>query len=309
MSISVAASCQLAATIAYTNPMTNGLLVLDKPQGITSRDALDRAAKWFPRKTKIGHAGTLDPLATGVLVLAIGQATRLVEYVQAMPKVYRTRIRLGATSDTDDADGTIAPNSTAAPVAEPVVRAALAQFIGDVEQVPPAYSAARVEGQRAYDRARRGDEVTLAPRRVRIDLINMLSYEWPDLTLDIQSGKGTYIRSIARDLGTALGVGGYVAELRRLRIGVFMLDQAVPLDANPEVARQKLLPMTMAVSTLDTIRVSPDDGRRLRNGLAIPAAGDGEVAVLDQEGQLMGVGRVGDGTLRPEKMLQMTNRQ
>src|SRR5262245_13147786 len=128
----------------------NGLLVLDKPPGLTSRDALDRAARWFPRKTRIGHAGTLDPLATGVLVLAVGQATRLIEYVQAMPKTYRTCIRLGATSDTDDADGTVTPNPAAAPVDEAAVRAALTGFIGEVEQVPPAYSAARVEGRRAY---------------------------------------------------------------------------------------------------------------------------------------------------------------
>src|SRR5688572_19646219 len=117
--------------------MNHGLLVLDKPPGLTSRDALDRAAKWFPRKTKIGHAGTLDPLATGVLVLAVGHATRLVEYVQAMPKVYRTRIRLGATSDTDDADGTVTAIPNAAPVPEPAVRAALERFVGEVEQVPP----------------------------------------------------------------------------------------------------------------------------------------------------------------------------
>src|SRR5262249_45890337 len=128
--------------------MTHGLLVLDKPQGMTSRDALDRAARWFPRKTKIGHAGTLDPLATGVLVLAIGQATRLIEYVQAMSKVYQTRIRLGGTSDTDDADGTITSTPTAAPVAEPTVRAALGRCSGENVQTPPAYSAARVEGPR-----------------------------------------------------------------------------------------------------------------------------------------------------------------
>jgi tRNA pseudouridine55 synthase len=283
----------------------HGLLVVDKPQGITSRDALDRAAKWFPRKTKIGHAGTLDPLATGVLVLAIGQATRLVEYVQAMPKVYQTRIRLGAASDTDDADGTITPSPAAAPVEEASVRIALDRFLGEVEQLPPAYSAARVAGQRAYDRARRGDGVALAPRRVRIDRIDVLSYVWPELALEIHCGKGTYIRSIARDVGIALGVGGYVAELRRLRIGVFTLDQAVPLDTDAETALKRLLPMTMAISGLNTIRVSPDDVRRLRNGLSVSADGEGEVAVLDRDGQLVGVGRVGAGVLRPDKVLQI----
>jgi len=287
--------------------MTNSLLVIDKPQGITSRDALDRAARWFPRKTRIGHAGTLDPLATGVLVLAIGQATRLIEYVQAMSKEYQTRIRLGATSDTDDGDGTITSNPTAASVAEPIVRATLDRFIGEIDQTPPAYSAARVEGQRAYARARRGDAVTLAPRRVRIDQIDLLSYAWPDLILSVHCGKGTYIRSIARDLGTALGVGGYVAELRRLRIGVFTLDQGVPLDSDSEVARQKLLPMTAAVSGLKSVQVRADDAQRLRSGLSVRAAGEGEVAVLDEDGQLLGVGRAEDGLLRPEKVLANPN--
>ena len=240
---------------------THGLLVLDKPAGITSRDAVDRAARWFPRKTKIGHAGTLDPLATGVLVLAIGQATRLIEYVQAMAKAYRTSIRLGATSDTDDADGTVTMNPPAVPPNEAAVRIAINQFVGEVEQVPPAYSAARVEGRRAYALARRGDDVTLAPRRVRIDRIDIRSYAWPDLELDVHCGKGTYIRSIARDLGTALGVGGYVTALRRLRIGSFTVEQAVPLDADPETVRGKLLPMANALESLPSVSVSLDEVR------------------------------------------------
>src|SRR3954463_13538651 len=130
--------------------MDHGLLVLDKPQGITSRDAVDSAGRWFPRKRKIGHAGTLDPLATGVLVLAVGHATRLIEYVQDMPKTYRARITLGATSDTDDADGTIIPSRDAEPLAESSIREALTKFAGEIDQVPPAYSAARISGQRAY---------------------------------------------------------------------------------------------------------------------------------------------------------------
>jgi tRNA pseudouridine55 synthase len=277
----------------------NGLLVLDKPSGLTSRDAVDRAARWFPRKTKIGHAGTLDPLATGVLVLAVGQATRLIEYVQAMPKVYRTRIRLGATSDTDDADGTITENANAHPVNEEAVRAALASFIGEVEQVPPTYSAARVEGRRAYALARRGTEVELAPRKVRVDRIDVREYRWPELELDVFCGKGTYIRSIARDLGRALGVGGYVTELRRLRIGPFTVEDAIPLDAKAP----KLLPMAAAVSGLPVVRVTADEVRRLRNGQTIPAAGDGEVAVFDEPGELVAVGRMAQGWLKPEKVL------
>jgi tRNA pseudouridine55 synthase len=282
--------------------MTHGLLVLDKLPGITSRDALDRAAKWFPRKTRIGHAGTLDPLATGVLVLAVGHATRLIEYLQAMPKLYRTRVRLGATSDTDDAAGSVTPNPEAAPANEPVVRAALARFVGEIEQVPPAYSAARVEGRRAYDLARGGAEVTLAPRRVRIDRIDVREYAWPELEMDVHCGKGTYIRSIARDLGTALGLGGYVTALRRLRIGPFAVEEAVPLDAPPDAARGQLLPMAMAVSGLPVVRVTADEARRLRHGQTVPAAGGGEVVVLGDAGELIAIGRVDGGLLRPEKV-------
>jgi tRNA pseudouridine55 synthase len=281
----------------------NGLLVIDKPAGITSREAVDRAAKWFPRKTKIGHAGTLDPLATGVLVLAVGPATRLIEYVQAMPKAYRTRIRLGATSDTDDADGTVTPDPTAAPVGEAAVRAALEAFVGGIEQVPPAYSAARVEGRRAHLLARKGHEVALAPRRVRIDRIDVREYRWPDLELDVSCGKGTYIRSIARDLGRALGVGGYVTALRRLRIGPFAAEDAVPPDADAEAARGKLLPLAAAVSGLPVVRVTADEARRLRNGQALPANGGGEVAVLNEAGGLVAVGRVVGGWLKPEKVM------
>jgi len=284
-------------------PALGGLLVLDKPSGITSRDAVDRAASWFPRKTKIGHAGTLDPLATGVLVLAVGSATRLIEYVQDMPKIYRTHIRLGATSDTDDADGTVTPNPTAAPMDVETVRAVLAAFVGEVEQVPPAYSAARVEGRRAYALARRGADVALAPRRVRIDRIEIREYRWPELELDVHCGKGTYIRSIARDLGRVLGVGGYVTDLRRLRIGPFMVDEAVPLEADSDAARRKLLPPAAAVSGLPVVRVRADEIRQLRNGQAIPAAGEGEMAVLDEAGELVAVGHAVGGWLKPEKVL------
>ena len=269
---------------------------------MTSREALDRAARWFSRKTKIGHCGTLDPLATGVLVLALGNATRLVEYVQAMPKAYRTKIVLGATSDTDDADGTVTPTG-AGPVTEEAVRAGLTAFVGEVEQTPPAYSAARVEGQRAHSLARRGEDVALTPRRVRIDSIEVRSFAWPELEVDVACGKGTYIRSIARDLGAALGVGGYVAELRRLRIGPFNADDGVTLDADPEVVRTKVLPLGVALSGLPQVTVSADDARRLRHGQTIPVAGDGEVAVTEVGGQLVGVGRIEGGALRPEKIL------
>src|SRR5262249_2168360 len=170
----------------------HGVLVLDKPGGITSRAAVDRAQRWFPPGTRLGHTGTLDPLATGVLALCVGVATRLTEYGQRMNKPSRTGLLLGAQSDTDDADGTITPVAEAQAPQRAVVERALAGFIGEIEQVPPAYSAAKVTGRRAYDLARQGEEVVLQPRRVRIYGIDLLAYDYPRLELEVRCGKGTY---------------------------------------------------------------------------------------------------------------------
>lgn len=187
----------------------SGLLVIDKPGGMTSRDVVNRAQLWFPRKTKLGHTGTLDPLASGVLVVCVGAATRLAEYVQAMGKTYRTRILLGHRSDTDDADGTVTPVAGVAAVSEQAIRDALPRFVGTISQTPPAYSALKVAGQRAHDLARSGAEVKLAARPVSVYRIHLLGYDWPHLDLEIDCGKGTYIRSIARDLGDASASVGW----------------------------------------------------------------------------------------------------
>src|SRR5438270_8450848 len=174
----------------------HGLLVLDKPLGETSRAAVDRAQRWFPRGTRLGHTGTLDPLATGVLVLCVGHATRLTEYVQAMGKTYVTDVTLGARSATDDAEGPVTPVPDARPPDRPAVEAAVAGFVGSIEQVPPAFSAAKVTGRRAYDLARQGAAVNLTARTVRIDGIDILEYAYPTLRLEVRCGKGTYIRSV-----------------------------------------------------------------------------------------------------------------
>src|SRR5438270_252365 len=178
----------MAGTTRERGP--DGLLVLDKPGGMTSRAALDRAARWFPRGTRVGHTGTLDPLATGVLVLCLGSATRLAEYVQRMGKTYRTGILLGARSDTDDADGTVVPVAGARAPSAAAVAACLAAFVGEVEQVPPAYSAAKVTGRRAYDLARRGQQVALQARRVAIHGIDLLGFDYPRLELAVRCGRG-----------------------------------------------------------------------------------------------------------------------
>lgn len=219
----------------------NGLLVIDKPTGMTSRDVVNRVQQWFPRGTKVGHTGTLDPLATGVLVVCVGAATKLADVVQAMGKTYRSQFRLGATSDTDDADGAVTLVTDATPPTEEAVRTALAGFVGVVEQLPPAYSALKVAGRRAHDLARRGEAVELKPRPVRIDAVRLLGYAWPFVEVEVDCGKGTYIRSIARDLGEKLGVGGLVASLRRTRVGPFTAEQAIGLDIGWQEARSRLL--------------------------------------------------------------------
>lgn len=219
----------------------NGLLVIDKPAGMTSRDVVNRVQQWFPRGTKVGHTGTLDPLATGVLVICVGSATKLADVVQAMGKTYRSQFRLGATSDTDDADGTVTLVPNAVSPSEELVRTALAGFVGVVEQLPPAYSALKVAGRRAHDLARRGEAVELKPRPVRIDAVRLLGYEWPFVEVEVDCGKGTYIRSIARDLGAKLGVGGLVATLRRTRVGPFHVEQGIGLELTWEEARKRLI--------------------------------------------------------------------
>lgn len=247
----------------------NGLLVIDKPGGMTSRDAVDRVQRWLPRKTKIGHTGTLDPLATGVLVVCVGAATRLADYVQAMGKSYASRFRLGATSNSDDADGEVTETPDAVPPTREKVAAALAGFVGVIEQVPPAVSALKVGGRRAHDLARLGRPFELAARAVRIDAVRLVRYEWPFADVEVDCGKGTYIRSIARDLGSKLGCGGLVQTLRRTRVGPFTAEQGVGVDAPPTDLGARLLPAAAAVAGMLRDELGEDDARRFRQGQAI----------------------------------------
>jgi tRNA pseudouridine55 synthase len=294
----------------------NGLLVLDKPQGITSRAAVDRAQRWFPRGTRIGHTGTLDPLATGVLVLCLGVATRLTEYVQRMAKTYRTEILLGARSDTDDADGVVTQVPVVRPPTLDVVRTCLATFVGAIEQVPPSYSAAKVTGRRAYDLARAGQEVALEARTVRIDAIDILVYDFPRLEIEVRCGKGTYIRSLARDVGEKLGCGGLVQFLRRTTVGPFTADRAVSLDADAATARASLHPLSAALAELPTLTLPSSEATRLRHGQVVslpvdalrnPGSRPGECAVVDLAGKLVGVGTLDPqrGVVLPAKMLPL----
>jgi tRNA pseudouridine55 synthase len=308
-------------------PTVDGLLVLDKPSGMTSRAVVDRVLRWFPRRTRIGHTGTLDPLATGVLVLCLGEATRLSEYVQRMSKMYRTTLRLGSRSDSDDADGVITPVSGAVEPDAAAVEACVAAFVGVISQVPPAYSAAKVAGRRAYDLARRGSEVTLPPRPVHIHAIEVLHYAYPQLDLEVHCGKGTYIRSLARDIGEHLGCGAFVQTLRRTRVGSFTADGALTLEAEAETARARLVPIEMAVAELPRVVLPDSELKRLSQGqsvllearsvseakpaLAYVSGSDGtHVAVFDEAGRLAAVALFDPRrqTLQPVKVLQLKKR-
>jgi len=285
----------------------NGLVVLNKPAGVTSRKMVDRALEWFPGE-RAGHAGTLDPMATGVLVVCIGPATRLIEYVQRMGKTYSAGVRLGAWSETDDAEGTIHPVDNAVRPSRQQVAECLQTFVGEIEQTPPAYSAAHVAGRRAYRLARKGQDVALAPRLVRIHRIDLIHYEYPRLDLVIDCGKGTYIRSVARDLGRRLGCGGYLERLQRSRVGPFTVEQAVSFDTARESVRDRLLPARLAVSELPGVSLSDAEVSRLRQGQRLPPRATiprGDVALFDEKGELAGIGRADheQQVLRPFKML------
>jgi tRNA pseudouridine55 synthase len=273
----------------------SGLLVIDKAGGMTSRDAVNRIQRWFPRRTKVGHTGTLDPLATGVLVVCVGAATRLAEFVQGMGKTYRTRLLLGHRSDTDDADGMITMVAGASVPSDAAVREVAASFVGAIEQVPPAFSALKVGGRRAHELARQGAEVPLAPRTVNVYAVRVLDYAYPTLDLEVDCGKGTYIRSIARDLGDKLGCGGIVQTLRRTRVGPFTVELGVGVDIDPGAGRSKVLPTAAAVAGLPAVTAPTEVAARIRHGqrvrLDTPAGPhNGPAAVFDERRELVAVG-------------------
>ena len=275
-----------------------GFYNLNKPVGPTSHDLVARVRRAIGRGVKVGHAGTLDPFAGGVLVICVGPATRLADYVQSATKRYTTMITLGGVSDTDDHLGRITPTAGATPPSADAVEAALTQFVGAVQQRPPAYSAVKADGQRAYKLARDGHPPQLASREVRIHELRLRSYAYPSVELDITCGAGTYIRALARDIGQQLGVGGYCSELTRQAVGPFTLATAVAVDNMDPLA--DLIRPTVALPNMPAYVVSPEartnlsHGKRLSFDVLQPAPdgadGDGEVALLDAEGNLLALG-------------------
>ena len=287
-----------------------GVLNLSKPIGMTSRDVVDRVARPL-RKVKVGHAGTLDPLASGVLVVCVGAATRLIEYVQRMPKTYRARVRLGATSDTDDADSAIV-EAIAPPVpTEAELRAALATQVGTIDQVPPEFSAIKVAGERAYDLARAGREVVLKARPVTISRVELIEYAWPHAELEIDCGSGTYIRSIARDVGQSLGCGGLIEVLTRTRIGPFTIEEAHdPMTLDRTAILEGLKPATEAVAGMPRVVLAAEQVRAIGQGrtIEVDPTMPGEVALLDEDGGLVAIAEAVEGgrRLAPRRVLHAT---
>lgn len=290
----------------------DGIIVVAKEPGPTSHDIVALVRRLTGVK-RVGHGGTLDPFAAGVLPVFVGQATRLVEYHMADDKAYRALVAFGARSTTDDLDGELTPTG-AAPTRDEV-DASLTAFRGEIDQVPPDYSAVRVGGRKAYELARHGEKPELRSRRVTIHRIELLAWDDADpsrpvATIEVDCSAGTYIRAIARDLGDRLGSGAYLAALTRTASGPFSLDAAHRLDVVRAAlanggADRLLLPMDTGL-TLPEVTLSPDElvpfarGQQLRRAGALPA--DGLVRVRNGSGRLVAIARVADGVLAPEKV-------
>lgn len=253
----------------------SGLLIVDKPSGMTSHDVVAIIRKGTGLR-RIGHTGTLDPRASGVLVILIGPAVRLSEYITSEKKGYEAIIHFGSVSDTYDGDGNIIPTGHDAPVDEEEIMDAMSEFVGDIVQVPPVYSAIKINGRKAYDMARKGEDVQMKARNVTIYSFDFIEYIRPDLTADIICSAGTYIRSIAHDLGEKLGCGAYLAGLRRTRSGKFSLRDAVPLaDLRKAFEEgtwyQYLIPAAEALSDYEEVFLDMETEAEIRFGRRIPA--------------------------------------
>lgn len=295
----------------------NGWLIFDKPQGMTSTQAVARVKRLY-NASKAGHAGTLDPLATGVLPIALGEATKTVPFVMEGSKGYRFTVRFGVETDTDDAEGKMVASSDKRPT-RAEIEAKLPDFTGEIDQVPPRYSALKVDGARAYDLARDEADFELAPRRVSIATLRLVAHPDADhCLLEARCGKGTYVRSLARDLGRALGSLGHVEALRRTRVGGFDEDSAVPLATLEALAESggheglltALRPVETALSDIPALALSGSDADRLRRGQPVLLRGrdapivEGMVYATSR-GTLVALGEVSKGELKPKRIFNL----
>lgn len=291
----------------------NGWLVIDKPLNIGSTTVVSKL-KWSLFPKKIGHAGTLDPLATGVLPIALGHATKLIPFVMDGTKIYDFTVTWGLETDTDDAAGKPMQTSPARPSKEDIL-SVLHRFIGDIEQLPPAYSALKVDGKRAYDLARSGQEVTLKPRPVHVENLTLLQSTTDTADFRVVCGKGTYVRSLGRDLGRALGCFGYITALRRVACGPFRIEDALPLTDFAEKRESvSLLPLETALDALPQLCLSPILTHRLLQGQRIPYREVADTLIsrpmentllrLMENKTFVGLVRYAQGTLHPYRIFK-----
>ena len=291
----------------------NGILVVDKPAGISSNDVVQQAKRLFGAQ-KVGHTGSLDPLATGVLPLCFGEATKFSQYLLDADKKYWTQVRLGITTETADADGEVIAQADTSGITESQVTAALETFVGEIEQIPSMYSALKHQGQPLYKLARQGIEVERAPRRISIYSAELLQFSEASIELRVHCSKGTYIRSLAEDLGAALGCGGHVSALRRLAAGPYEEVQATTLDELREVVDVRemdalLLPVSSAVGSWPAVRLHEDTAHYVRQGQPVQVAHaptDGWVQIFElaEEDRFLGVGEIlTDGRVAPRRLV------
>ncbi len=293
-----------------TGERVNGWLAVDKPAGKTSAQVVAISKQLFSAQ-KAGHGGTLDPFATGVLPIAFGEATKAVEYVMRGNKVYRFTIRWGEARDTDDCDGAVVDTSEVRPrVCE--IEAELAHFRGEIEQVPPAFSAIKIRGYRAYKLARGGAIPDLAPRRIRITRLQLLSREGEDhATFEMECGKGTYVRALARDLSLRLGTLGYVSALRRRGAGPFAENDAISLDSLEKLGHssarsQHLLPVEAALADIPAITLTVIQAEKLRHGETVNVEStDTGFRCAMASGRLVALAEVADGRARPKRVFNL----
>jgi tRNA pseudouridine55 synthase len=283
----------------------DGVLVVDKPSGMTSHDVVDEVRRVLGTR-KVGHGGTLDPDATGVLVVGIGKATRLLSYAQAVPKRYLATVRFGITTTTQDASGEVLERREAVVTPE-AVTVELRMFVGEIEQVPPMVSAVKIGGERLYRKARRGEDVERPARRVRVYAADLLSFRegtQPEADVDVRCSAGTYIRTLAHDLGERLGCGAHLVSLRRTEAGGFEPADACALtDVGPE----RILPMLDVVRALPQTEVDEDEAAAVANGRPLPAVNgsldEGAATALLHGGRLLAVYRRKGGTLVAERVV------
>lgn len=291
--------------------MITGFLNVDKPKGITSHDVVARVRRLLRQqvgKVKVGHAGTLDPMATGVLVICVGNATRLSEYAMHGIKRYRGIVQLGIETDTYDAEGKILHQHDTDHITSEAIEAALQPFSGDIEQLPPMYSAIKVDGRKLYDVARAGGTVEREPRAVTVYQFDLVDWQPPLAIIDVTCSSGTYIRSLAHDLGQALGVGGTLTALRRIRSGNFVESDSIPLaelEVMTALSEALIAPADALAGALPMVWLKPADIDHISHGRTIPRHADepeGEVMALTSGGDMVAILKAADDSWQPRKV-------